>query len=440
MRGAFNRFNLLAGTLVLSQILLSCTGGSSDAPNASSPPSTEVKSTKSTTLSGIALLGPIQNGTVSLFELNADGSRGNLIVNTKTNSKGEYSISVPDLPGPFKLEITGGSYVEESGGATVNLTEVIGAVLSGKESFVTLSPYSHFAASKIASLIRAGASLENAVKAANLEVGATLGVANLLGTNPTSTQSTDAKVYLQSITTLSQSSVSSGSTSAHITQLVGEMIAGNQVVSLPSTVTNTISPSLLGTQQSDLEVTGGSDNLPSDLSDNPDVQALLQSNASLTAVSTDGTTGNPNDSLEITGGSGESFASLPAEIQTRFSSLQPTSSDSLEITEGSSGLPTEISGNSAFSSIISRMADPVTVVDQDGTQSNPNSGLIIEEGGSDNTSNLPNDFPKSLLDPLPISSVISTAPTGSDNSETVSILTTVKTILGIKAQPKGGKP
>jgi hypothetical protein len=75
-----------------------------------------------TSASGTAAFGIIKNGTVKIYALNADGSRGSLLGTASTNSAGSYSQSLGSYSGPI-VAYAYGSYVDEATGTTVTLTE-----------------------------------------------------------------------------------------------------------------------------------------------------------------------------------------------------------------------------------------------------------------------------------------------------------------------------
>lgn len=73
-------------------------------------------------VSGTAAKGIIKNGTVKLYALNADGSRGSLLATTSTDNDGKYSQSLGGYSGPV-IAYAFGSYTDEATGGTVTLTE-----------------------------------------------------------------------------------------------------------------------------------------------------------------------------------------------------------------------------------------------------------------------------------------------------------------------------
>lgn len=71
-------------------------------------------------VNGTVILGPVANATVSVYVLNADGSRGSLLGSAVTSTTGAFSIPLQDS-GPITLVLTGGSYQDEATNTTVNI-------------------------------------------------------------------------------------------------------------------------------------------------------------------------------------------------------------------------------------------------------------------------------------------------------------------------------
>ena len=82
----------------------------------------------STTVTGNAMLGPVDGATVTAYALAEDGSLDTSVVlgTATTDSNGEYTLTIPNsaLPvdAPIGLEMNGGTYTEESSGDTVDLS------------------------------------------------------------------------------------------------------------------------------------------------------------------------------------------------------------------------------------------------------------------------------------------------------------------------------
>lgn len=65
-------------------------------------------------ISGLAALGPIDDGIVRAYALNTDGSRGSLLGETRTDKEGKYNLSCKHSDGPLEVIVFGGAYVDEA--------------------------------------------------------------------------------------------------------------------------------------------------------------------------------------------------------------------------------------------------------------------------------------------------------------------------------------
>jgi len=75
------------------------------------------------TISGTATKGPLGNATVVVYQLNSDGSRGEVLATASTASDGSFTAS-GNISGPVAVVVTGGSYIDEATGQTVENDEV----------------------------------------------------------------------------------------------------------------------------------------------------------------------------------------------------------------------------------------------------------------------------------------------------------------------------
>lgn len=71
-------------------------------------------------VSGVASKGIIRNGTIRIYPLNADGSKGALLLATTTDNSGAYSADIGSYRGPLLVEASG-SYTDEATGATIEI-------------------------------------------------------------------------------------------------------------------------------------------------------------------------------------------------------------------------------------------------------------------------------------------------------------------------------
>jgi len=70
------------------------------------------------TVRGVASKGIIRNGTVKVYAVNPDGSRGGLLSETTTDASGAYRAGIGSYQGAVLVEVSG-SYTDEATGATL---------------------------------------------------------------------------------------------------------------------------------------------------------------------------------------------------------------------------------------------------------------------------------------------------------------------------------
>ena len=74
------------------------------------------------TVSGYASKGIIKNGTVNIYALSADGSRGAKLFTSTTNNVGYYSVTIGNYYGPISVEVFG-NYTDEATGKAASIPE-----------------------------------------------------------------------------------------------------------------------------------------------------------------------------------------------------------------------------------------------------------------------------------------------------------------------------
>ena len=118
-------FTLLVGSM---SILFGCGGGGS---SVTTPVNHSGTTGTNGMISGTAVKGPINGGTVTVFAV-TDGSMGMQLASGTTDSQGNYIISIGDYAGPVMLQMSGGTYVDEATGATVSMApgDVMTAVMT----------------------------------------------------------------------------------------------------------------------------------------------------------------------------------------------------------------------------------------------------------------------------------------------------------------------
>lgn len=100
--------NIQRTLAIISLLLLTACGGGGG--GSTSAPAT-------TTIKGVASKGLITNGTVNIFALNADGTKGTKLGTGTTDEIGNYSISFASYSGPVVVEASG-DYLDEATGVT----------------------------------------------------------------------------------------------------------------------------------------------------------------------------------------------------------------------------------------------------------------------------------------------------------------------------------
>jgi hypothetical protein len=109
--------------------LLACGGGGSGGGGGASP-------TKS--VSGIAAAGPISGGTVTIYSIKTDGSKGDTLGTATTGQDGSYSVNIGSYTGDVLVELSGGTYTDEATGG--NLTNgLLHAALMGVSGNVSVA-------------------------------------------------------------------------------------------------------------------------------------------------------------------------------------------------------------------------------------------------------------------------------------------------------------
>ncbi len=138
-------------------------------------------------VSGYGIDGIIINGDVTIYGYN--GSRGDLLAQSKTDAKGQFSATIGNYSGPILIDVRNGYYVEEASGYRVDLN--VGDYLSavtfysagGSLSNVMVTPMTTLAASLAGYYQGAGDNVSNAINKANTAMSS-LALFNILDTYP----------------------------------------------------------------------------------------------------------------------------------------------------------------------------------------------------------------------------------------------------------------
>ncbi|WP_129124895.1 hypothetical protein [Geomonas oryzae] len=185
---------------VLCSLLAACGGGGS--------------SSSSTTVNGVASKGPIKDGAVSVYAVNADGTRGRLLGTGTTGSDGTYKVQNLSYKGNLIVIVTGGTYLDEATGTADVPNTVLKAALSDVTGSVNVAvtPLTDVAFKQMSSA--AGGFSKTNIDHSNAVVSTAFGV-DIIGTQPVDV--TDAtKVASAS----SQTAVDYGVALAAISQMV----------------------------------------------------------------------------------------------------------------------------------------------------------------------------------------------------------------------------
>ena len=119
------QFSLVAALLIGLLALTSCGGGGGGAA-------------VDTVLSGVASKGIIRGGSVKVYAINADGSKGALLKEATTDSNGAFSTNLGQYHGAVVVEASG-SYTDEATGANVALAAPLRAALDNVSGAVTVT-------------------------------------------------------------------------------------------------------------------------------------------------------------------------------------------------------------------------------------------------------------------------------------------------------------
>jgi hypothetical protein len=177
-------------------------------------------------ISGTAVKGPIDGGTVTAFAIN-NGAMGTQLANGTTDSQGNFSLSIGDYTGPVMLQMSGGTYVDEATGATMAMApgDVMTAVMTSLSTGTTvtgiqITPLTSMAQAMAQNM--AGGMIGTNIAAANASVGSYFMVNDILHTQPMNplvsgangTATQDMKNYGMAIAAMSQSAKDMGMSSS----------------------------------------------------------------------------------------------------------------------------------------------------------------------------------------------------------------------------------
>ena len=139
-------------------------------------------------ITGKVAKGSVSGATVKFFALNADGTKGDLLGTTATNTDGKFTTAFMVPSSPMLAEASGGSYVNEVSGTTDILysSDTLTAVLPAGTIQAAVTPLTHMAAARARTLAASGIPLAVAVNASNIGVAQQYMLSDILGTLPAS--------------------------------------------------------------------------------------------------------------------------------------------------------------------------------------------------------------------------------------------------------------
>lgn len=150
-------------------------------------------------ISGTAMKGVVKDATVSIYDLNSDGTKGDLLQTTTTDSNGEYSLSfvIESSNSCYIVEITDGVYTDEIIGRDITMgsSDVLRVVEcggAGESNILAVTPLTSIAASRATTLAASGGTLTTAVATSNLGVAQQYCIDSILTTIPVDPTSTAA--------------------------------------------------------------------------------------------------------------------------------------------------------------------------------------------------------------------------------------------------------
>ena len=180
-------FPAVAVLFLLVAALASCGGGGGGGDTSATPPQTLA------TVSGSVVKGPVSGASVTIYTLNADGSRRSYYGPITTDSDGNFSATLKPAPtGPLEVVSSGGSYVDEATGAITTLAawDNLSAAWPAGTTRAVVTPLTDIAAARVWVMAARGtpsaAQLAEAIQSSNISVAQQYGIDNILATTPAS--------------------------------------------------------------------------------------------------------------------------------------------------------------------------------------------------------------------------------------------------------------
>jgi len=162
-------------------------------------------------ITGLASAGPIVAGTVNVYALKTDGTRGTLLDTEMTDATGTFTLSVAPQSGPVEVSITGGVYLEESQGVYLPMGDHelrLWLPSTANLTSLTVTPLTELAVNRVQKLSRS-ANLATNIQGVNTLMATAAGLQTILSppADPTKTLSdpaSDAAKYALLLAGISQ--------------------------------------------------------------------------------------------------------------------------------------------------------------------------------------------------------------------------------------------
>lgn len=233
MHNILRRFLALAALVCVPLVFSACGGGGSE-------------SAEMSTLSGIAVKGPIKGAVVRVFKLNSDGTTGELLGSGHSGSDATYSVQIPKgkaVP-PLLVMVSGqdgATYTSETTGNPVNFTsaESFNAVLDTFEpaKSYAVTPLTDAAYQQVQKFITDSPSATadtRIISAANARIASLFNVSDILAAPDLSVVS-DYSVALTVIDKMIENSKTTGGASAATNTLQTMSLINQAFVDVEST-------------------------------------------------------------------------------------------------------------------------------------------------------------------------------------------------------------
>lgn len=234
----------LIAAAILLLALAGCGGGGSTV-------STGSITATSTKISGVAAEGIIFPGTVNIYALFTDGTKGGLLASAPTNQQGAYSADIGAYTGPVLVEATG-TYTDEATQRNVVITSIapLRAALANATGTINISvtPLTELAVQSAGSLTPAAITAANALVSDLFKldiIGARPVNFDLNSLNGATTQA--AKDYTLALAAISQMAKSSSSSQV-IADLKTDISAGTMSSAAANSFTSALAAIMGQTQ------------------------------------------------------------------------------------------------------------------------------------------------------------------------------------------------